>query len=376
MTSGRPVASEFAIIGGGLVGSALAYGLAKAGATVLLLDGGDDSFHASGGNFGLVWVQGKGLDMPDYAALSRSSADLWGEFAQMLAEESGVETGYRRTGGVKIALDEAELERFGTLVRRMHNQPPPGGNETHLLDHEAMRDLIPELGPAVVGGTYCPHDGSTDPLATMVALRKALRRCPRVRIERGTVGQVRGSPEGGFTLSTASRDYAAGKVVLAAGLGNNELAPQLGLHAPLRPQRGQILVSERMPAFLPLACHNVRQTREGTVILGDSHEDVGFDRGTSQNVARNIARRAVASFPRLAAARLVRQWGALRVLSPDGMPIYEESERWPGAYLVTCHSGVTLAAAHALEVSAALVTGKFNERYATFSADRFTGAMA
>ena len=376
MTPGRHAASEFAVIGGGLVGSALAYGLARAGAAVLLLDGDDDSLHASGGNFGLVWVQGKGLAMPDYAALSRRSGDLWGDFSRMLAEDSGVETGYRRTGGVKIALDEAELERFGTLVRRMHNQPPPGGNDTRVLDREAMRDLIPELGPAVVGGTFCPHDGSADPLATLTALRTALQACPHVRIETGAVRQVSASGEGGFTLTTGSRDYAAGKVVLAAGLGNIELAPQLGLHAPLRPQRGQILVSERLPAFLPLACHNVRQTREGTVILGDSHEDVGFDRGTSQNVARNIARRAVASFPRLATARLVRQWGALRVLSPDGMPIYEESERWPGAYLVTCHSGVTLAAAHALEVSTALAAGTLKERYATFSAARFTEAMA
>ncbi len=375
MSSARSVVSDVAVIGGGLVGSALAYGLARAGAAVLLLDGGDDGFHASGGNFGLVWVQGKGLAMPDYAALSRRSADIWGDFAQMLAEDSGLETGYRKTGGVRIALDEAELAALETLVRRMHNQPPPGGNDTRMLDREAMRDLIPELGPAVVGGTYCPYDGFADPLATLTALRKALQACPHVRIETGMVRQLRGSPGGGFTLSTALGDHAAGKVVLAAGLGNIELAPQLGLHAPLRPQRGQILVSERLPAFLSLACHNVRQTGEGTVLLGDSHEDVGFDRGTSQGVARSIARRAVASFPRLATARLVRQWSALRVLSPDGFPIYEESERLPGAYLVTCHSGVTLAAVHALDVSGALVADSLRERYSAFSATRFTEAV-
>ena len=368
--------SEIAVIGGGLVGSALAYGLARAGAEVLLLDGEDDSFHASAGNFGLVWVQGKGLAMPDYAALSRRSADLWEEFAGRLAQECGVDVGYRRTGGVKIALSDAEHETLATGVRRMHNQPPPGGNDTRLLDRAEMLDLLLELGPTVVGGTHCPHDGFADPLATLTALRKALSETLRVRMERGKVLRVRGSRGGRFTLSTASREHAADKVVLAAGLGNAELAPQLGMHAPLRPQRGQILVSERLPPFLGLACHNVRQTPEGTVLLGDSHEDVGFDRGTSQGVARGIARRAVASFPRLAGARLVRQWGALRVLSPDGFPIYEESGRWPGAYLVTCHSGVTLAAVHALEVSQAVLTGTLKERYATFSAARFTEAMA
>ncbi len=110
------------------------------------------------------------------------------------------------------------------------------------------------------------------------------------------------------------------------------------------------------------------------MLLGDSHEDVGFDRGTSQEVAGKIARRAVASFPHLATARLVRQWGALRVLSPDGFPIYEESDRWPGAFLVTCHSGVTLAAVHALEIPEALVTGKIKERYSAFSVARFAEA--
>ena len=238
-----------------------------------------------------------------------------------------------------------------------------------------MLDLIPELGPGVVGGTYCPHDGVTDPLATLTALRRALLGISRVRTESGLVLEIRGCRGEGFTVSTASHEFSAGKVVLAAGLGNARLAPQLGLHAPLRPERGQILVSERLPAFLDLACHNIRQTREGTVLLGHSNEDVGFDRGTSQSVARSIARRAVASFPRLAAARLVRQWGALRVLSPDGLPIYEESERWPGAFLVTCHSGVTLAAVHALDLSTALVADGLKGRYSAFSATRFTEAV-
>ena len=370
-----PSASEVAVVGGGLVGSALAYGLAKAGAEVRLFDAGDDSFHASAGNFGLVWVQGKGLGLPAYAALSRRSADLWGDFARALAEESGIETGHRQTGGVKIALSEAEMERFETAVRRMHNQAAPGDNDTQVIDRQALRDLVPGLGPAVVGGTFCPHDGLADPLTTLSALRKALLRFPRAKIEKTPVTGVAGERGAGFTLSTASGTFKAGKVILAAGLGNVQLAPQLGLDAPLRPQRGQILVSERLPPFLDLACHNVRQNREGTVLLGDSHEDVGFDRGTSQAVARVIAGRAVKTFPRLAAARLVRQWGALRVLSPDGFPIYQQSERWPGAFLVTCHSGVTLAAAHALDLSAAILDGKLAERYPAFSATRFAEAV-
>mgnify|MGYP000255316340 CR=1 FL=1 len=60
-----------------------------------------------------------------------------------------------------------------------------------------------------------------------------------------------------------------------------------------------------------------------------------------------LAAEAIAAYPALAKAQLVRSWGALRVLSPDGLPIYQESRAMPGAFLVTCHSGITLAAAHA-----------------------------
>ena len=84
--------------------------------------------------------------------------------------------------------------------------------------------------------------------------------------------------------------------------------------------------------------------------------------------------RAVRCFPRLAAARVVRIWGALRILSPDGLPVYAASERHPGASLVSCHSGVTLAAAHAGEVARAVAEDRLAEAYPAFSPDRFGAA--
>ncbi len=81
--------SDFAVIGGGMVGAALAYGLARQGAEVVLLDEGDSAFRAARGNFGLIWVQGKGVDMPAYANWTRRSADLWPEFAAELESETG-----------------------------------------------------------------------------------------------------------------------------------------------------------------------------------------------------------------------------------------------------------------------------------------------
>ena len=90
--------ADFMIIGGGLVGTAVSCGLVRAGQRVVILDEGDDAFRASRGNFGLVWVQSKGDGMPEYAAWSRSSSDLWPEFAHQLEDDSGINVGHHRPG--------------------------------------------------------------------------------------------------------------------------------------------------------------------------------------------------------------------------------------------------------------------------------------
>lgn len=371
--SGTP---DIAVIGGGLVGAALALGFVRAGASVTLFDAGEDRFHASAGNFGLVWVQGKGATCPEYADLSLRSAKAWQAFAEDLdhGSNSDAPLGYRRCGGVKIALSEAELDTMAGALERMHNQAGPAGNDIGLLDREVLRDMIPAVGPQAVGGTFCPHDGHADPLNTLRSLHRALRRAG-MRVLRGKAQRAYAAPGGtGFIVETEGGRITCERVVLAAGLGNPELCEPLGLRAHLRPQRGQIAVTERTERFLDPVCHTVRQTEDGTVMLGDSKEEVGFDTGTTQEVTRKMLDRAVRCFPDLADLRLVRTWGALRVMSPDGLPIYQTSDRHAGASLVTCHSGVTLAAAHAGEVATAILGDRLNEAYPAFSPARFETA--
>jgi len=73
--------------------------------------------------------------------------------------------------------------------------------------------------------------------------------------------------------------------------------------------------------------------------------------------------------------RVLRSWAALRVLSPDGLPIYQQSRAAPGAFIASCHSGVTLAAIHALELAPLIAAGALDGAVNAFSADRF-GAPA
>lgn len=119
---------------------------------------------------------------------------------------------------------------------------------------------------------------------------------------------------GRFTTHIGHGSLDSTRAVLAAGLGNAALAPMVGLHAPISPVRGQIRVTERLAPFLDYPTLVVRQTREGSVLLGDSAEDVGFRDGIIMPVKADIARRAETAFSLLANARIVRCWGAFMTL--------------------------------------------------------------
>lgn len=361
--------TDVMIVGGGLVGLSIAYGLALLGRQVSVLDEGDDAFRAARGNFGLLWVQGKGYGMSPYAQWTREAVALWPRFAASLQGDSGIDIHLRQPGGFQLCLSEHEMaeesRRLLWLRDAMHGDYP-----FELLDGAQLRARLPGVGPAVVGGCYSPMDGQVNPLKLLRALYAACQ-VRGVRIINGQRISAIGQRASGFELVAGGQRWYAGKLVLAAGLGNRELGAQLGMDVPVSPNRGQILVTERLKPFLHYPTTYVRQTDEGTVQLGDSHESVGLDDGTSSEVMAGIARRAVQCFPRLGQVRLVRAWGALRVMSADGFPIYEASQACPGAVVVSCHSGVTLAAIHALRL-APWIGGEFDDAaVAAFSLQRF-----
>jgi octopine oxidase subunit B len=140
----------------------------------------------------------------------------------------------------------------------------------------------------------------------------------------------------------------------------------------VRPQRGQIIVTEKVAPFMDYVVHTIRQTDEGSVMISDSVEEAGFDVSVGSGVLAVMADRAVRMFPHLAKLNVVRCWAALRVMPQDGYPIYDQSKVWPGAFIATCHSGVTLAAAHALLLPHCIDSGDLpNESLAAFSTRRF-----
>jgi hydrogen cyanide synthase HcnC len=363
---------DVAIIGGGLVGAAIGWGVARTGARVAVLDEGDVAYRASRANFALVWLQSKGLGMAGYANWTRRSAEAWPEFAAALAAETGIDVCYERRGGFVLCLSEAELEARRSFMQRLHAQPGLNAYPYEFLDRVALANRLLGLGREVVGGSYCPLDGHVNALRLLRALHRGLRDRGAAYFGAASVEQLSGLPGGGFRIETAAATIEAGRLVLAAGLGNARLAPMVGLSAPVRPVRGQIIITERCAPFLGYPLATIRQTNEGSVMVGDSQEDAGFDDATVRPaVNATMADRAVRMFPMLASLNVVRTWSGLRVMTPDGFPIYEQSATAPGAFLATCHSGVTLAANHALAVAPAIAAGSLPAECAGFSVRRF-----
>ena len=359
------------VVGGGLVGAAIAYGLGKLGERVAVLDEGDMAVRASRGNFALVWVQSKGLGMPEYADWTVASSDAWAGFAGDLQRETDVDVCFERPGGFMLALSDAEMTGRAETLKRFHNQATGSSYATTLMERAEVQRYLPDIGPEVVGGSFCPLDGHVNSLKLFRALHTALHRQGARYLPGHPVTAIERSG-GLFRITTLKGALGAGKVVLAAGNANMHLAPMVGLTAPMRPERGQILVTERVRPFLKHPVVTVRQTDEGTVMIGDSKEE-GFDpAGQTLDINAVMANRAVRMFPLLGGANIVRSWRAVRVMTADGFPIYDQSETHPGAFVVTCHSGVTLAAAHALTLAPMIHAGMLeHDQVATFSARRF-----
>jgi glycine/D-amino acid oxidase-like deaminating enzyme len=365
--------SDVVVIGGGVVGLAIAHGLLQSGQQVTVLDAGGSDFVASRGNFGLIWAQGKGLDSRAYAELSVNSCECWPEFSANLQDLTGIDIEHRKPGGVALCFNEQEIEERLRSYADLQNDSPVLRDKLRfeLLRNGDLQKRLPGISPRIPGGMYSPTDGHCNPLYLLRALAQAVVMQGGNLLHNHKVSAIEAEAGGFKVYSRENPTLATKKLVIAAGLGAQHLAPMVGLQGHVKPVRGQVLVTERMAPRLQVPTIYARQTGDGTFLLGDSQEDVGYDKGTSQSVMAMIAARAVRTFPFLANVKLVRAWGALRVMSPDGLPVYQQSKQHPGAFVVNCHSGITLAAYHATELARSIARGILPNEVASFCGSRF-----
>ncbi len=358
------------VVGGGIVGLSLAYGLLEQGHKVTVLDGADDDFRASRGNFGLIWVQGKGFNCPPYANWSRQAATLWPAYASDLQKQTGIDLALSQKGGVSYYTNAADLAAQINKLEVLRSAVG-GDYPFEMLDHTALKKLVPEIGPKVIGGIYSPMDGHVNPLFLLRALSLAVRQMGGDVRTGSSVIDVKAADHD-FTAVLANGDRITGDtLVLAAGLGALELGGKLGFTTPIRPQQGQVLITEKLPHFMKYASATLRQVNEGGVQIGASEAEIGFDDAEDMATIASLAGHAVDVFPHLARVKLVRSWAALRIMSPDGLPIYQHSPSYQGASFVTCHSGITLSSVHARLLASWLAKEKTAVDLTPFSERRF-----
>lgn len=368
---------DVAVIGGGMIGPAVSIGLLDRGLDVCILDEGDDVLRVARGNFGLVWFQGKGFGMPDYVKWTRRSASLYGDFAAELLDATGVNIAHANPGGLELCLGDEEMANRQRFLGQIYQQGGGAPYEVEFLDRKQVDEMLPgvQLGDEVVGASYSPLDGHVNPLFLLRATHTRFQQLGGTYLPGHRVSSV-SDASNGYIVHTEQGDICADKVVIAAGHGLRELGPPLGLDIPIRPQRGHILVTERTNPLLPMPMSAFRQTHEGSIMLGVSAEEAGYDDMVDTGSVNAIAARATRTIPALRGLNIVRSWAALRVLTPDKCPVYEESKSHPGIFGIASHSGVTLAAVNAKVASGWIAGDEPPEEFKSFTVERFDAENA
>ena len=318
---GTDVTPDLLVVGGGLIGLSVALAARGRGMSVTVLEREGVGRHASSASAGGV----RSLNRhPAEIPLARAALPLWDELAARL----GRDCGFRRTGQVRVALDAAGLEALearAALARSL------GHEHERMVGRGTLAARIPALSRACLGALAVEDDGFADPLATVHAYRAAVLRAG-VEIREGVAVRA----VGGGGAETDRGEVRAGRVVNAAGAWGGALAPEA---VPIRAAALQMTVTAPVEPFVSPVLGaqgrklSLKQTGAGAVVIGGGFEgrvDEAARRGRPDPaLAAENLRNAVALFPHLAGARILRMWAGLEGMVADGLPVLGPS-RVPG----------------------------------------------
>lgn len=370
------------VVGAGIIGASCAEALSRGGRRVLVVDAGAAAGGTSAHCEGNLLVSDKGPG-PELE-LARRGLELWPAFAERAAAELGPgfpDLEFEPKGGLVVATTTAglsALEDFAATQREVGVVAEP-------RTPEQCRELEPDLAPGILGGVAYPEDAQSHPVLATEALLALARRQGAQVMEHARVvgplvegGRLVGVRVAGQGAPGGAAELRAELVVNAAGPWAGEVAGLLGAPLPAAPRRGVVLVTSRMPQRVFRKVYDadyvgavgsgeaalmtstvVESTRGGTVLIGSSREQVGFDDRMRPEVLAAIAAKAVMLFPFLAGATLLRSYSGFRPFMPDHLPVIGPDARVPGLWHCTGHEGAGVGLSlPGAELLAALADGR------------------
>jgi glycine/D-amino acid oxidase-like deaminating enzyme len=332
------------IVGGGIVGGACARSLARAGARVTVVEARYPGGGATAAGMGHVVVMD---DSPSQLTITVRSRSLW----HALAEELPAEAEWRRTGTLWVAADADELAE----AARKRDLLAAAGVEARLLDAAGLAAAEPHLRAGLAGGLLVPDDAVVYPPPVAAWLLAAAAREGASVIRDTRVVAVSGAGlEPGSVRLADGRTIVGDVVVVAAGTATPRLVPG----APLRPRKGHLVITDRMPG---LASHqlielgyvkrahdvgtdsvafNVQPRATGQLLVGSSRQVDVASRDVDPVILRQMLDRCRNYMPALAGVPAIRTWTGLRAATPDGLPLVGPWPEMPGVWLATGHEGL------------------------------------
>lgn len=357
---------ELIVVGGGLIGLAIAWRTAEAGTTVTVVDPapGRGTSHVAGGMLAPVTEVAYGEE--DLLALTMASQRRWASFAADLEAASELPTTYRPDPTLLVGADADDLAVLDDL-RRFQTEL---GLRVERLSGRECRRHEPLLHPRVRGGLLASDDHHVDPRATVEALLAACRRAD-VRLVRERVAAIDADDTRVHAVRLANGDRLVGeRVVLAAGPWSGQI-DGLPEHVvpPVRPVKGQVVVLRGPGSHVATPTSTVRAVvhgrnvyavprPDGRLVLGATQEERGFDATVTAGGVRQLLDDAVQVLPVIDELEVVETLAGLRPGTPDNRPIIGATDV-DGLLVATGHHrhGVLLTPVTA-DAIAALVTGR------------------
>ena len=352
---------DILLVGGGVIGLSLAWELRKNGATVLVLERGElggEASCAAGGM--LAWCD---PHLPEATrGLALLSAGCYAEFVKEIEQASGTTVDLRRIG--TIVVDEGTPTAFGSDCRT--------------LSASDLEEIEPGLRSGSRSTQWWP-EWSVDPRRLMSGLTASCR-LRGVELRTGAaVTEVVIERQRAAGVRSTQGEFRADKVVNCAGAWAGEILCEVEPSpSSTRPVKGQMLALEAQGLR-----HVVRSPEvyliprsDGTVVVGATVEEAGFDKATQPEVIERLRVAAVAVFPQFANSRVRETWAGLRPASADGLPILGETSL-SGYFIATGHfrDGILLAPGTA-RIMAKLVSGEpVSSEFLPLSPKRFAAAF-